>query len=172
MKQKYNLALLPASQAVAQGFIDFAALHTALADGYLLGNNSLPHVTIHQFLAHDVVVPDLIDLIEASNLTKTLELQLSEFSCLSFDGHSYWTSLLPNQRDTLTTLHQEYAQLLHLPIKPNYDPHLTLFRTLDPNYQDRVNQTKKLYTPLNDTFKLTLGKSDPLGQFIEIVARF
>lgn len=172
MKIKVNLALLPSSPNIVNGLINYANLHASLAEGYLLGERSLPHITIHQFMAHDVVIEDLIECIKKSRLPKTIELELNKFSCLSFDGHSHWTSLLPNHRDTLLSLHHGFAKLLSLPIKPNYDPHLTLFRTLNPNYEQRVNETKKTYTAVTDTFRLALGKSDPLGQFTEVIIGF
>lgn len=47
MPKKYNLALIPVSKGVEA--VRFAKKFAGLADKYLLGDNSLPHVTIYQF---------------------------------------------------------------------------------------------------------------------------
>lgn len=51
MKNKYNLALVPMSNPGA--FIDVAQKSSNISGNYLLGKNSLPHVTLRQFDAED-----------------------------------------------------------------------------------------------------------------------
>ena len=131
MVNKYNLAFIPKLKADQQKIIEYANKHASVAGQYMLGEHSLPHVTIHQFHADKLQAEKIINAVEGSHLLKFMNLKFEEISCISFDNKTFWASLMPNQRDTLISLHQHFATVLNFPVKQTYDPHMTLFNSLD-----------------------------------------
>lgn len=164
---KYNLALIPVSKA--SDVIECAAQLSNLADKYLIGENSIPHVTLYQFEAEEKAIEDIWKQIEVAWSEKSIELEFKEFSCISFDGIIFWASLLPNKSDELHRMHRLIAQLLGKPIKEKFDPHMTLLSTKNKNYEKEVDVIKNSYKPVSDTFILSLGNSDDVGQLIKII---
>lgn len=162
---KYNIALVPVhkgEQVVAQ-----ANVLSKIADSYLLGEHSLPHVTLYQFETHE----DDINSIWNKTCDKLshvlIELTFTHFSCITFDQKTFWVSLIPNKRDLLIQMHKQVVGILNQPVKKNYDPHMTLINTKDHSCHDLVNKLAEHYSPIQDHFMLALGRSDHVGQFIE-----
>lgn len=170
MKKKYNIALIPTSRATE--FVKRSNKSSHMADQYLLGDHSLPHVTLYQFEADENDIDDVWSHVCKAWNGKSIELLFSNFSCITFDNSVYWVSLLPNNCDILHKFHAEIADAIKLPIKQSFDPHLTLINTKNKDYEDEVNRLSKNYTPIKDTFVLSIGKSDTIGQFTEVIYQY
>lgn len=162
----YNIALVP--KKMSDKVVQCAQQFAEIADQYILGKQSLPHVTLCQF----VIEPEFIEQIwqQANKLIpqQTIELTFNELSCITFDNQIFWTSLMPNHREWLTDLHEKTAKML-MKAPKRYDPHMTLFNTRNKDYQRLVEAYKPNYTPICDEFTLALGKSDGIGQLTEIL---
>ena len=166
MKSKFNLALLPNTKSAA--FIQYAKQFSSLSDSYLLGKHSLPHVTLYQFWQDKKDIDQVWETILKLPQQKPLKLLFSE---LSFTIHKniFWIALLPDNRDVLHKMHAKIARILALPIKPAFDPHLTLINTTNENYQIEAKKLIHLQVTISDTFSLALGKSDEMGQFTKLI---
>ena len=68
-------------------------------------------------------------------------------------------------------MHSLIADIIKLPIKKNFDPHITLISSKNKDYKKEADEISRSYTPITDTFILTLGKSDAIGQLTEIIHR-
>lgn len=150
-------------------FVDTAQKFANISDKYLLGKNSYPHVTLYQFEAEENELNTIWKTVVDFWNQKSIDLELAEFSYITFDNNTYWISLLPKNSDILYTMHALIANILKLPVKKNYDPHLTLVNTKNNHHQSEIKKITDTFTPIIDTFKLSLGKSDEIGQFIEIL---
>ena len=168
MTSRYNIALLPRTQS--DFFISLAKNFSEIADAYILGENSFPHITIYQFDAADDQVKKMWESVLKLNI-KGLKFTLAEFSCITFDNVTFWTSLLPIETAILKDLHEQVSKEINMPIKVNYDPHLTLMNTKNSSYMDLAATVQKEFSPISDQFVLSLGKSDSVGQFTDIISR-
>ena len=170
MNCRYNIALV--ANTCTNTVISYAKNFTDIADKYLLSNASLPHVTLHQFDANNDELSNIIAKLESSNVTKSLELEFENFSCITFGNNIFWASLLPNKINEIISLHVDIANLLKMPIKKSFDPHMTLMSTKECRYEEKVNSLKKIYKPIKDEFTLTIGHSDEIGQYLKVIQLF
>lgn len=166
MKLKYNMALIPSNFTQ---FIELSKLFSNIADSYLLGTNSLPHVTLVQFYAEEKELNTIWKNTCEAIDKKSISLQFNEFSYITFDKKTYWLSLLPNHIDELNVLHRCAANIIKHSSTKHYDPHLTLINTGNSEYQNEVDKFLLTYKPLSDNFMLSLGKCDDIGQYTEIL---
>lgn len=171
MKRKYNIALTPINSDTNIELINIAQKLLNIADNYILNENSLPHITLCQFDTHesdiDAIWKKLIDTWQE----KSINLEFTEFSFITFDNETHWISLLPNKSDILHKMHKHIAELLNLPVKKMFDPHMTLINTKNDKYRNEVEQFSKSYRTIKDDFILTLGISDNIGQLTHILAK-
>lgn len=167
MKNQYNIVLIPLNKK--NSFIKYSHYLSGIADTYLLGENSLPHVTIYQFQASESEIKSIWENACEKINQASLQLSFREFSCITFDKKIFWASLLPDNIDVLMKMHAIIADVVKQPVKANYDPHLTLINTKDSTYENLVNQLSERYSPIKDTFILALGRSDEIGQFTEVI---
>lgn len=167
MKTKYNIALVPASRAIE--FVKLSKKLSHITDHYLLGDNSLPHVTLYQFEAKESDIDNVWSQVCKVREGKSIELLFSDFSCITFDNKIYWVSLLPNNCEVLHKFHVEIADAIKLPVKQSFDSHLTLINTKNKDYEKEVDILTKNYISIVDTFILSIGKSDVIGQFTEVI---
>lgn len=165
--QKYNVALTPINEN--RSIINCAKNFSTIADQYLLGEKSLPHVTLYQFMADEHSIDNIWEKVCKALEQHFIDLSFRECSCITFDNSIFWVSLLPNNCDLLIKMHSSISSVIDKPIKNNYDPHMTLINTRDKNYENLVNEFSKSYIPIQDTFVLSLGKSDAIGQFTELL---
>ena len=170
MLKRFNVALIP-TQANQQ-VIDCASHFSKIADNYLLGEHSLPHLTLYQFNASESDITSVIAKLASSPIANPIHLSFETFSCISFDQKVHWASLMPDKMDALTQLHQKVAAILGQPIKPSYDPHMTLMNTRQGDYEVLVDAVKKNYEVIKDTFVLSIGESDEVGQYLKVIHRF
>lgn len=164
---KYNLALTPLSKN--NEIINCASLFSHLADTYLLGQNSLPHVTLYQFEAEEEIIGRIWQHILDVWCDKPIQLEFKKFGNVTFDNSLFWISLIPNQGGELHKMHKLIAELLDKPIKNNFDPHMTLLNTKNKNYEKNIDMLKKSYIPISDKFVLSLGSRDDAGQLTQII---
>lgn len=143
-----------------------------MADGYLLGEKSLSHVTLYQFQAEEKEIDYIWEKISGMWKEKPVYLAFNKFSCITFDNDIFWVSLLPDNCDILHKMHGFIASILKFPIKKSFDPHMTLINTKDKEYEKEVAKFSDLYKPITDTFILSMGISDDIGQLTEIVYRY
>jgi 2'-5' RNA ligase len=162
MNQLYNIALLPLTKS--DELIRLANRFAENVDTYLLGPNSLPHITLCHFMAQAMDMETFWQEAQSCSSNK-FELDLFEVSYLTKNEEN-WISLLPKQREELTKLHCLIAKIIKTPLNrsyTDYDPHLTLLNTkskITPKIPD---------LPIHDTFILSLGTSDKFGQFTSII---
>jgi len=167
MKNRYNIALIPIKES--ESVIKCAHFLSNVADSYLLGKSSLPHVTLYQFQANESDIRSIWER-ACSELSQTsIELTFKKFSCITFDQTIFWASLLPDNEDALMKMHRTIADIIKQPVKANYDPHMTLINTKDPSYENLVNKLSNIYIPIQDIFVLALGKSDEIGQLTKVI---
>lgn len=169
MKNKYNIALTPATNSDV--VVSVSQEFSSMADKYLLGNDSYPHVTLYQFEAEEEELDKIWDGICNKIGDEPIDLRFEKFSCVTFNNNVYWVSLMPDAREALSEMHNIVADVLKLPIKKTYDPHMTLINTKNKNYEMEVNKYSEAYVPINDSFVLTLGKCDEIGQLTEVICK-
>lgn len=166
MLKKYNLALMPISKS--NEVVSFAKKFSDLADQYLLGESSLPHVTIYQFEVEEKEIDGIWSRVSEIWKESPIDLEFKKFSCITFDNSTYWVSLLPNNCEKLYEMHALIADIINLPIKKTFDPHLTLISTKNKEYEKEVERLSSSYMPISDKFVLSLGMADEIGQLIEV----
>ncbi len=167
MTKKFNIVLIPINEN--KKAIALSQSLKNVADIYLLGKESLPHVTLYQFDADENDIPNIWEKTCADVTPESIELKFEKFSCITFDNSTYWASLLPDNTDTLLKMHKAVASIINKPAKQNYDPHMTLISSKDKSYQNAVTELSKDYSPIKDTFILAIGESDDIGQLTKIV---
>jgi 2'-5' RNA ligase len=167
VKNRYNIALIPISKA--DEFINFTQNLATIADRYKVSPTSLPHVTLCQFMAEDSEVEALWERVCESSVQQSIVLTLNDFSCITIDNSS-WVSLLPDNLEILMKMHCTVANLIEGRIGrcfDKFDAHMTLISTNQEDYKDKVLSLP--YVPIQDDFILSLGKSDDIGQFKELI---
>lgn len=141
MQERFNLALVPACSEFQLSLVELARRNLKQADGYLLGPQAIPHVTICQFRAEE---KRLLTIKAELEIDRTGENIFVQPQLLSFSHfyikpgnlqHSgkYWVGLAIREREHLTELHLSTAaalQRLTLEVLTvgDYFPHLTLGR--------------------------------------------
>jgi 2'-5' RNA ligase len=166
MKSKYNIVFYPTSKQseftrIAQQFAEYS-------DEYLLGKNSLPHVTLYQFEAEDKDLDNVWQQARETFTQKTIHLRFDKIKSVAVKNF-YGISLIPDNIDTLQVIHTDVAKLLQLPIRPEYDPHLTLFNSLNQDFLPAMNKFAETFAGIEDEFTLALGTSDFIGQFKQVI---
>src|SRR6185312_16063450 len=119
MIKKYNLALIPVSKS--KEVISLANKFSQWADNYLLGEKSFPHVTLYQFYSEESDIPSTWEKTCQEWKYESLKLIFNEFSYITFDDHTYWVSLLPDNDDVLHKMHGYVANAISLPINKSFD---------------------------------------------------
>ena len=164
---KYNFALTPLHHR--QKIIHYAQQLSHLTDQYILGEHSLPHVTLYQCHFDESEIKYRWQNVCQTLEQKLIELSFANVSCTTSNQEVYWISLMPDQRNILTNMHQTIAAVLNLPVKEDYDPHMTLLNTKDPRSLSISEAFKQTYSPIIDTFVLSLGNSDEIGQYTQVI---
>lgn len=170
MKNKYNLALIPL--CINDDVIALANKLSHMADNYLLGFKSLPHITLYQLHASEDDINSIWDKICHCWRYDPIDLTFDEFSCVTFDDEVYWVSLLPDRREILSQMHESIANAISHPVKASFDPHMTLINTREKDYELDVAELSEYYVRLKDKFVLSLGVSDDVGQYLKVIYSF
>ncbi len=167
MTKKYNLTLTPLSKG--NEVVTLAKKLSHIADEYLLGEKSLPHVTLYQFQVEEKDIGPIWKKVCDVWKEEPIYLTFNEFSCITFDNNIFWVSLLPDNDNVLHKMHRFIADILLLPSIKTFDPHVTLINTKDKEYEKEVAKLSYCYEPIKDSFILSLGASDDIGQFTKVI---
>ena len=170
--KRYNIALLSIGRPEA--YIQIAnLLFKPYAQSYLLGPDSLPHITLCQFLAQSSNIFDLIPDLEHADQRPPVHLTGLRFSN-KHHSNLWGASLSVKRSPELMKLQAFVVDLLSHhrlsplnPVGELYVPHLTLARV---NCIQVKNFPKDIF--IDDLFNLALGDSDELGQFTKILHLF
>jgi len=166
--QRFNMVLLPKEKG-AEFVLISQRFYSEGAD-YVLGEGSLPHVTIAQFEADGVSLNLFLEKIQP-NLNNEMMLHFSQLDCRSdLDRpECVWLSLLPVEDKMLHFLHKKIFSILQecgiTCISKSLDfyyPHLTLLHVPMANYKH--NPQHPIY--IDDVFYVAIGLSDEIGQFV------
>lgn len=166
----YNIALLPCKSSPQ--IISWASNFIKISDKYILGDRSFPHVTLYRFAAHTEEIKCIIQNISSSEIIKMIKLEFKNFNYISFDKLIHWVSLIPNQIEKLDYLHEAISEMLKKPVLENFDPHMTLLNTKNNECEKFVEARIQSYAPIKDTFILSIGDSDDVGQLTKIIHKF
>lgn len=181
---RYILALVP-SKKCALSFIQAAqSMFIPLNDGYLLNEeNSLPHITVCAFECDESekiekLCEDLQNCKIDTCPIRILGLMLKKGK---YPPYHYSVNLSIARDDPILQLHYKIRSLLIAhqitPVNPSmelYQPHLTLAGIawkpstsviLDSTIDDLISM------PIEE-FHLTLGRSDAIGQYLQILYEF
>lgn len=170
---KYNIGLLAVKQP--ENYVQIAQQHfSKVAQGYILSDTSLPHITICQYWGKETSLIPIIN-----TLKKIGEAPKIHFTGLSFtkdqeQPHIWWAELSVAQHPDLIHLHRFVVQLLEehqiSPLNDSrdlYRPHLTFARIARLVSYDFSSEILK-----EEQFRLVLGEADDLGQFTKVIHRF
>lgn len=170
---KYNIAFIPKKNQ--EQFITFAEkVHKAAGIGaYLLGEHSIPHVSLCHFEAEELQIEKIWTEIKFLNI-ESIKLTFDEIRSKSYHGHPKWggvswVSLISDNLDQLKNIHLNVASIVKKPLNASfyqYDPHLTLLNSY--NEQACLAFNYKLLNPLIDDFFMSLGPIDKNGQLLKI----
>ncbi|HEU5281422.1 MAG TPA: 2'-5' RNA ligase family protein [Gammaproteobacteria bacterium] len=166
----FNIALIPESKSM--DVINCAKHFSGIAGQYLLGDLSLPHVTVYQFKARESEIDSVLNKVKSANIEHAINLSFETFSCITFDNKTHWASLMPDNVDELNHMHKTIASAINRPVKSNYDPHMTLMSTQQSDYELLVDSVKQNYRPISDKFVLSVGESDEVGQYLKVIHTF
>ena len=177
MLKGYNLAFMPIHHS--KNFIQLAhdmAKNVKLG-GYLLGPESLPHVSICHFIMDETHIEEIWAQIQRLAIP-LLSLKFSKIRTKIYLPDSYCdvtqcgVSLIPNNLDILTKVHLTIVEIIENPLNAsffNYDPHLTLFNSYDIDGCQHFNYMDDIHSPLEDDFVIALGSMDRIGQVKNIL---
>ena len=174
--QHFNIALFPMEQKLLDDCVHFAQANLSLAaDGYLLGNDAWPHITLCPFVTDVNHLPKI--------WSSTMDLQKQPLS-LRFDHlyikpgvseHSgkYWVGLAVEREPRLIELQAEiYVILTDHGIEPltepsTYFPHITWARCDGMSAPTLRNFLDQEFWQRSFSYTMSLGKSDSNGVYRE-----
>jgi len=165
---RYNLALIPEN---SEFFIELAKNFSLNAQHYLLGNNSLPHISVCQFICNEENQLKKIKNQFSHCIHKTFLIHFSALRVKPGMNGLTFIELEIKINPTLTNFHQEnvnFLKKLHIfcenPFEVNYQPHLTLAAV---NSQASFQAPSLPISLWNSDFtcKPVLGASDSYWQF-------
>ncbi len=176
MLQKYNIAFIPSSNL--EQFIQYAKelSQAASSDKYLLGAESIPHVSLCHFEIASNKIEEVWGMVSALELPQ-LHLTFREKRSKSHTNHLKWgdicwVSLIPDHIERLTEIHFEIAKIIKKPLNTafsKYDPHLTLFNSHAEASCALLNHVPQVDPPLEEKFNVALGLIDDVGQVTKIL---
>lgn len=135
--KKYNIALLPSAKS--EDFIKLSKQLAFLEAQYQLGDDSLPHVTLLQFYADESQVDEIWENAMHHLNEHSIDLEFKCFSFITFNNHTFYISLIPNNISILYKMHSQLCLLFTPTINKPYDPHLTLISTIDKLNETNLN---------------------------------
>jgi hypothetical protein len=169
----FNLALVPEEKAFANLCIELAQENCkSQSDGYLLGEEALPHVTVCQFQSAPAEIERIwshfADLSEPRSLLfRHLYVQYGKEDMLG----KLWMGLAVTYEPSVTAFHKEcFERLAKIGIDSRntpdrYFPHLTFARCDAAKTPSVVKAPPESLWLTRYKFKLTIGESDELGRY-------
>lgn len=181
---RYILALMPAKQYMLPFIQAARSMFGSINDGYLLNEeNSLPHITICAFVCDDAekikkLCEDVRNCKFQPCAVRMLGLTLKKGKN---PPYHYSVGLQVARDEPILQLHYKMRDLLMknniVPVNPSmehYLPHITLAGIAWRPSTNVILDTKiddLLSLPIEE-FRLTLGRSDEIGQYLETVCEF
>ena len=174
MLQHYSLALLPCHHSLAEFCTGFAQENfSKLNDGYILGPQALPHITLCRFMAE----PSQLDVLWQETANRcggdklTLGLSQIYFGKGKAEHQGYiWAGFAVTRDAKLSMLQASIYALLRLQgLTPliltgdAYLPHMTLARLRGANLLPSISWPEPSFWNQPYDFMLSLGQSDALG---------
>lgn len=170
-KIRYNAALLALEP---QRYVKEAQRFSKNAQGYLLGEHSLPHVTIAQFYAGPQTYAAIVDDLEKINTIPQLHFNGFHFGKDEHEADVWWMSLSIAREPALVHFHQSVCAILKQhriePVSRSaelYRPHLTLARIHTVSLE---SLSATILEPAS--FSFVVGESDEFGQFKKVLHLF
>ena len=153
--------------------IEFAEKHFAsVAENYLLGKDSHPHITLVQFYATEVDYAKIVYFLETITTRPKPTILGMQFGYDSKDKEVLWAGLIVKRDEPLVGLHEQLVKFLTrhnipclIPTNELYAPHITLARI-------RTNTIASSRFEPTPNFNLVIGIGDEFGQLKEITRDF
>ena len=170
---RFILALIPKKQAMTLYIHAAQMLFSPVHEGYLLSENSLPHITICHFeCQHEKEAKTIWEDIEMLNLPSFLPI----FTGISFikgtglhQAH-YWAELSVARDKQIMKVHRLAAKIIQSKglsclndSGDLYRPHLTLARIRFPEIIQKWPETLFSHPP---DFQIALAVGDNYGQYL------
>lgn len=167
----YNTVLIPPENLAPQ-FMRYAANFLAAADGYLLSEKVLPHITVCQFETNREI-PDCA-------LDRTEPVKFSGFNIRAgigiHDGYS-WFEMLAVKTPSLTSLQKHVANILAegsitplTKLGDDYSPHVTFCRVKKKNVSDWSGRIPDIdFCDTETLWRYAVGVSDRNGQLLRLL---
>ena len=170
MDNYYNIALLPTDQPIGDLFIRQASIFLSNADGYCLGQNAEPHMTLCQFEGEDQDLEDLwrnISMLTIPTSVKTGVFNIRTGTGIH-EGYNWIENTLPKDPVLIDTQRAIYNLIRQTPYKPTtnpdlYSPHFTYCRILARKFTDDIFRDFSL--PEIISVKIALGQSTKNGEW-------
>ncbi len=172
--KSFNIALFPESEQFISDCIKLAQNNfSAEADGYLLGDNAWPHITLCQFESKFTKVEAVWDSLITIQ-PQSLSIGFDHFYIRpGRDKHinKYWLGIAVTGEEQLTLLQTIiYNKLNELGIEgenipSNYFPHLTLARCIGNRIPIISTLPPKEFWLSSYIFRLSIGQSSSYGVY-------
>jgi 2'-5' RNA ligase len=174
MITKYIIALLALNPL---GFTEFAQKHfSAVSQGYIIGKDSHPHITLAQFMGSESDLEASIIYLKTYTSCASPKPAIKGISFLKDPKASdiWWAecfiarteALMSLQRNIESFLRERNITLIN-DTGDLYRPHLTLARIKEP--LPTINLS---VLPFLSDFHLVIAEADQLGQLIKIIEVF
>ena len=183
MKQRYNIVLVPSSAEDREKFVNFAQKfaeeHLIELQGYLLGNDSIPHITLCQFDGSDKElekIKNVLQILVYSNGGYIPSFNIFN-SKIILSGNLTGKEAIDlgvEKTSEIMTLHTDVSDIVKkiglTPLNPSgdlYRPHLTLafFKPQAIPVPDLI--LLEQFNSIN--FTIALGKADDNWQLVNIL---
>ncbi len=179
MPQKYNIVLIP-SLETHQKFIQFAKeCFGKIYNGYLLGENSIPHISLCQFEGTKEQLQQIIEGLKGLRYSSYYSPTLYSLNTVQLGGSftgKYAADLGVDRTPEIMQLHYRTTEVVKkIGLEPlnakddRYRPHLTL-AFFDPQAALTILNPEKLFGN-NVPFTVAVGIADENWQFTEVLSK-
>lgn len=166
--KRFNIAYVPKYNS--KEFISISESFKPKSHNYNLGEDSLPHITICQFIADENEIGQIWSEV-CSNISEySVSLIFNSFSNISFDEKLFWLSIIPKPNQQLIDTFNIVSKIVKPIRNDTFDPHLTLFNYFPEKLNINFPINAKL--SIEEEFELILGESDNVGQLKNIIFHF
>lgn len=166
--KRFNIAYIPKYNS--KEFIKLSRSFNPKSYNYNLGENSLPHITICQFLADVSEIGQIWNDVGFKIREYKITLSFNSFSNISFDDKLFWLSIIPEPNQQLIDTFNIVSTIVNPIKKDTFDPHLTLFNYFPEKLI--LNFPVEREISMEEEFELILGESDCSGQLKNIIFHF
>lgn len=167
-REYFNIALFAESDEVISTCCELARANVHPADGYLLGKDAWPHVTLCQFSLEESKLPDLWSAVE-NLLSKPILIRFSHIyilpGVLAHAGKNWLGLAVERANELLSVQKATYDKLLSMGIQSTtpsaiYFPHLTWGR-MDGGKPISITRTPSAeFWQASHPFTYSIGRTD------------